>query len=206
MTSKTCKKCNQLKPSGDFSVAMRNKDGRSNTCKPCVVVRNTAYWRTPYGRISQIFNVQKVNSRARGHESPAYSCAELYEWAITQGLEAMCLVWAESGFDKDKTPSIDRKDVTQGYSLSNVRLVTWKENNDAQYEARKSCEVVTRQNRAVRQLSLSGELIAVHKSIAAAARATGAVRSNINAMCTGANQAIKSVGGFLWEYAAKEAA
>lgn len=201
MTSKTCKSCLLHKPHGDFSRAERNRDGYGNLCKPCVVLKNTTYWQTPYGRISYIRNTQKTSSKARGHGIPRYSQNELFDWAVDNNLFALCAAWEASGFDKDLAPSIDRKDVTVGYSFENIRLVTWKENNDAQYADRKSCKVVTRQNRAVRQLSLTGELIATHKSIAAAARATNAVRTNINCMCSGTNPNIKSVGGFLWEYA-----
>lgn len=200
MTSKTCKSCLLHKPCGDFSRSASNRGGYASLCKPCVVIKNTLYWQTPYGRISYIRNQQKTSSKARGHEAPPYSQNELFDWAVDNNLFALCTAWEASGFDKDLAPSIDRKDVTVGYSFENIRLVTWKENNDAQYADRKTCKVVTRQNRAVRQLSLSGELIATHKSIAAAARATNAVRTNINCMCSGTNPAIKSVGGFLWEY------
>lgn len=206
MTSKTCKSCLLHKPYWDFSRAPRNCDGHGNLCKPCVVIKNTRYWQTPYGRISYIRNTQKTSSKARGHDLPTYTQNELYDWAVANNLFALCDSWEAAGFPKHLAPSIDRKDVNIGYSFENIRLVTWQENNDAQYADRKTCKVVTRQNRTVRQLSLSGELIATHKSIAAAARATGAVRTNINCMCSGTNSAIKSVGGFLWEYAEKEAA
>lgn len=204
MTSKTCKSCKQHKNLGDFSKATSNKDGYNNTCKPCVVVRNTEYWRTPKGRISQVFSVQKVSSRTRGHQAPAYTAAELLAWALQQGLLQMVEDWAAAGYDKQLTPSIDRLRVTEGYTLDNIRLVTWQENNDAQYEGRKSCAVITKQNRRVEQWSLSGELINTFDSIAAAARATGAVRTNINCMCTGSNPAIKSVAGFVWKYAIRQ--
>lgn len=201
---KQCKACRELKEAEAFSKASSNKDGLNSTCKPCVVIRNTEYWRTPYGRISQVFNVQKMNSKARGHELPSYTANQLFDWAVSKGLNELIDTWKASGYDKDLVPSVDRLDGTKGYSLDNIRLVTWKENNDAQYADRKSCKVITRQNRKVRQLSLSGELVATHDSIAAAARAVGCVRTNINAMCTGINPHIKSVGGFLWEYAHKE--
>lgn len=169
-------------------------------CKVCVCVRNKAYWQTPYGRISYIINTQKTNSRVRGHVAPDYTQNELYDWACEQGLLSMVAVWAAAGYDKQLTPSIDRLDTTHGYTLGNIRLVTWKENNDAQYSDRKTCKVITKQNKKVRQLSMAGVEVAIFDSIAAAARATGAVRTNINCMCTGTNQAIKSVGGYLWEY------
>lgn len=201
MTNKTCKNCEQLKEFSEFSKAPSNRDGYVSICKACVVIRNTLYWRTPKGRISHIINTQRLTSKVRGHAPPAYTVDELYEWAISQGLETLCAAWAAQGHPKDLAPSIDRLDVTKGYDFGNIRLVVWWVNNAAQYTDRKSCKVVTRQNREVNQYSLSGELIATYKSIAAAARATGAVRTNINCMCSGTNPAIKSVGGFIWKYA-----
>lgn len=201
MTTKICKKCNKEKDFACFSKASANKDGYVSLCKPCVVTRNRDYWRTPYGRISQIFTIQHSNSIVRGHLGPNYTKVELYNWALSNKLADLVEAWKESNYIKRLTPSVDRLVTTKGYALDNIRLVTWQENNDAQYAARKTCSVVTRQNRSVRQLALDGSLIAVHKSIASAARATGAVRTNINCMCTGKNPAIKSVSGFIWEYA-----
>jgi hypothetical protein len=124
----------------------------------------------------------------------------LTNWAIGQGLFALADAWRASGYEKDLSPSIDRIDPNQGYFFGNIRLVTWAENNEKAYEDRKSCAHVTRQNKKVRQLALDGSLIQVFDSIAAAARATGIQRTNINAMCAGRPQ-YKSVGGFLWEHA-----
>ena len=201
MTKKTCRLCKQLKLLTEFSKAAGNKDGYNNTCKQCVVVRNRDYWRTPYGRISYIRNQQKTSSVARGHAPPSYTQNQLYDWAVGQGLFNLVATWENSGWLQELAPSIDRLDVTKGYSFDNIRLVTWKDNNDAQYMDRKTCKVVTKQNRKVVQKALDGTFIAEHLSIAAAARATGAIRTNINAMCKGTNPNIKSVGGFLWEYA-----
>ena len=183
-----------------FSVQRSNKGGYSHVCKACVVLRNAEYWRTPPGRISQIFAVQGVCSRQRNHPPPAYSRKELTDWAISQGLFALCDAWRNSGYEKALSPSVDRLDSNQGYAIGNIRLVTWAENNEKAYEDRKTCAHITRQNRKVRQLTLNGTPIKVFDSVASASRETGIQRTNINAMCSGKPQ-YKSVGGFLWEYA-----
>lgn len=190
--AKRCTRCELLKSHEDFSAT-------SAVCKPCVVDRNREYWRTPPGRMSQIFAVQTVSSRARNHPLPAYTRKVLYQWAVDRGLFALADRWRESGYEKDLTPSVDRLDATQPYTLDNIRLVTWVQNNDKAYEDRKSCTHVTKQCRKVEQLSIEGEHIAYFDSIAAAARATGAIRTNINSMCAG-KPALKSVGGFIWRY------
>ena len=197
---KHCNRCDALKSHSMFSVQRSNKGGYSHVCKACVVLRNVEYWRTPPGRISQIFAVQAVCSRQRNHPPPAYSRKELTEWAIGQGLFALADAWRNSKYEKDLSPSVDRLDANLGYAFGNIRLVTWAENNEKAYEDRKACSHVTRQNRRVEQLTVDGAHVAYFESIASAARATGITRSNINGMCMGKPH-VKSVGGFLWRHA-----
>lgn len=197
---KRCKRCLEIKFVDCFSASRGNQDGYSSFCKPCVSLRNKEYWRTPTGRLAQMFSAQTQASKQRCHPAPQYTKEELSAWAYAHGFEIMMAQWMSSDFDKELIPSIDRKDPNHGYSLTNIRLVTWAENNDKAYEDRKVCRHITKQNRKVRQLSLDGTLIQVFDSIAAASRSTGVQRTNINAMCTGKPQ-YKSVGGFLWEHA-----
>lgn len=197
--AKTCNRCELLKPLEDFSVHQSNKGGYATICKACVVQRNKEYWRTPPGRISQIYAVECVTSRQRGHTPPEYTQKELYNWAVKNGLFLLADKWRESGYEKNLSPSVDRVDSTQGYSFPNIRLVTWEQNNDQAYEDRKLCIRITKQNRKVEQLTLEGVHVAFYDSIAAAGRATGVQRTNINAMCKGKPQ-YKSVGGFLWRH------
>lgn len=198
--SKKCKRCENIKPFGAFSLSQSNRDGYATTCKPCVCQRNKEYWRTPTGRMSQIYAVQVVNSKQRKHHVPEYTRDELTNWAYQNGLHLLVYAWVASGYEKDLTPSVDRKDPYLGYSLSNIRLVTWKENNEKAYEDRKACLHVTKQNRKVRQITLQGVPVSHFDSIASAARETGITRVNINDVCRGKIHC-KTAGGFLWEYA-----
>jgi len=198
--SKKCRRCGQLKGLNEFSKAMNNADGHNNTCKPCVVDRNREYWRTPEGRLSQIFSHQQVVSRERGHPPPQYSREELYEWAYQNRYEQLYLQWKSHNFPKSLAPSIDRLNDSLGYSLQNIQLVTWDENNQKMYDQRKTCQRVTQQNKKIEQLSLDGKHIAFFDSISHAARSTGITRTNINGMCKNKPN-VKSVGGFIWRYA-----
>lgn len=198
--AKRCKRCEQLKDLSEFSVSRTNKGGYSTLCKACVVLRNMEYWRTAPGRMSQIYAIQTMCSKQRKHPKPEYTRKELTEWAFAHGLDALWSAWRNSGYTKDLIPSIDRLDPTKPYSLSNIRLVTWAENNEKAYEDRKECRHVTKQNRRIEQLTLDGTHIAFFDSIASAARKTGNIRTNINGMCKGKPN-VKSVGGFLWRYA-----
>lgn len=150
--------------------------------------------------MSQIYAAQVSVSKQRKHPPPAYTRAELTAWAFTQNLEALVDTWRCAGYAKELIPSVDRKDPNQSYSLSNIRLVTWEENNEKAYEDRRACIHITKQNRRVEQLALDGTHITFHESIAHASRKTGITRTNINGMCKG-KPFVKSVGGFLWRYA-----
>lgn len=198
--SKKCKRCGQLKDLTEFSKASNNRDGYNNTCKPCVVARNRDYWRTPEGRLSQIYAHQQVISRERGHPSPQYTRNELYDWAFQNQYEQLYLQWKSANYPKNLTPSIDRLNDLLGYSLQNIQLVTWDENNQKMYDQRKTCQRVTQQNKKIEQLSLDGGHIAFFDSISHAARSTGITRTNINGMCKNKPN-VKSVGGFIWRYA-----
>ena len=198
--NKRCNRCGAEKTLDAFSTSQSNKDGYSCICKKCVSLRNKEYWRTPKGRISQIFATQVFNSRQRKHPAPTYSRKELTTWAEDNGLLDIYLRWKISDFTKDLAPSVDRLDPTQPYTLLNIRLVPWKENNDKAYEDRKSCRHITQQNRRIRQLDRAGNVVAHYDSIASAARITGITRININDVCR-KKAHCKSAGGFLWEYA-----
>lgn len=198
--SKKCNRCEEIKDDSLFSKASGNKSGYSTMCKACVVQRNKEYWRTPPGRISQIFAVQTVSSRQRNHAAPTYTRAELLTWAYQNGLQMLWETWRLSDYQKELIPSVDRQDPTKGYSIGNIRLVTWSENNDKAYEDRKSCRHVTKQNRKVNQLDHGGNVIASFDSISDASRKTGITRININDVCRKKVHCL-SAGGFGWEYA-----
>ena len=197
---KMCRNCRQTKLLNEFSKATANKDGHSNRCKRCVSAHNKAYWRTPKGRISQIYAAQCVTSRDRGHPPPAYTQQELFEWSNKNGLEELIQQWKKTGYKKDFIPSIDRIDDAHGYSLTNIQLVTWHENNNKMYEHRKSGKRITKQNRTVIQFTLDNTEVAHYPSISAAARATGICRTNINRACSTSNPSSKTAGGFYWSY------
>ena len=127
---KTCKRCNKTKELPEFARAASNRDGHNAVCKPCIVQRNTEYWRTPKGRMSYIYNGQKRSSSDRGHPPPDYTQAELTSWALANGQEQIVHSWEQKKYLKDYAPTVDRIDDSLGYSFSNIRLVTWKDNND----------------------------------------------------------------------------
>jgi hypothetical protein len=195
---KNCKSCLKLKALVEFSKAHSNKDGYNSFCKICVADRVKQYYKTIPGIVTHIYNGEKTASKQRGHSLPTYNKQELNNWLHNNGLIILFNSWKNSGYKKELKPSVDRINSTEGYSFSNIRLVTWKENNDIAYEERKNCKRVTKQCKEVKQLTEDGILVYQFKSIANAARATGFCRTNINHACATGKELAH---GFRWQYA-----
>jgi hypothetical protein len=190
-TGKYCKVCNVFKTFESFSA-------RTSKCKPCTAAYVREYNKTLPGCVTRIYGSERCASKPRKHPAPAYTKKELSTWLYKNGLEALFTAWKNSGFKKELVPSVDRLNSTLPYTLDNIRLVTWKENNDAAYRERKSCKRVTAQCKEIQQLTPTGDVVGTHKSIAIAARNTGFCRTNINFVCRGKRELAH---GYRWQYA-----
>jgi len=88
------------------------------------------YNRTRRGLISRFYNHQLERCRTRGHTAPTYSKDELGFWVNSQeNFEDLFCSWENSGYLKSLKPSIDRLDDYKSYTLENIQLVTWEQNN-----------------------------------------------------------------------------
>ena len=171
---KTCTQCKITKELTEFSPHPLGRDGRQSVCKQCFKVRAYNYRKTINGLITTIYGNQKNNSKDRGHNLPDYTRDELYEWVMSQGnFQAVYDSWVASDFEKDLIPSIDRKDDYQPYTISNLlKVCTWGDNRKRSYEDALN-GVNNKNNRAVVQFTLKGELVARYHSCAEAYRCTG---------------------------------
>lgn len=132
---------------------------------------------------------------------PAYTEQQLLDWAIAQGLVPLWETWRASGYDKWLSPSIDRRNNTQSYTLTNIRLVTWRENLENQKMDNIQGNYLHTGSKAVNQLTLDGVFIKSFPSVAIAARETNGRRtgvSNITAVCNGKWH---SAYGYKWQFA-----
>lgn len=197
--NKICKTCNEIKPLSCFEKGKAHKDGYRNTCKECVSTRVKLRARTPEGRIAYLYSQQAGRSKIRGHSAPLHTQNELLKWAYDNGLIPLYESWKKSGYLKDLAPSVDRLNANMGYSLTNIRLVTWAENKEKGFEDIKSCSHKIKRHRPVEQLTMTGEHVAFFKSIALAVKNTGARQSHISSMCSGDTR-FKSVKGFIWRF------
>lgn len=92
--------------------------------------RNMKYYHTKRGTIIKIYNSQIASSKRRKHPLPAYSRDDFITWVLDQNIfHKLHAQWVESNYERMLAPSIDRLDDSKSYTFDNIRITTWKENN-----------------------------------------------------------------------------
>lgn len=190
---KTCTTCGNTLPLSSFSKHQSRKDGFRSECKQCVSNKLKSY----KGKLKAIYNNQQSNSRSRNHTPPNYSFESFCGWMENNGYPALYKVWEQGNFKRALAPSTDRLDDSLPYTLNNIRLVTWKENDDKAHQDFISGKLIGNHTTIV-QKTLTGEIIAKYPSQKAAYRATKISQGNIGEVCRGTRE---TAGGFKWEYA-----
>ena len=138
MTSKYCTKCGELKPFYLFHKDSQKADKLTCRCRDCINKTSLKYKRSKNGIISQIYNKQKHNSFYRDHKRPSYSLEELKSWAFCQPIfHSIYNTWVESNYAYGLSPSFDRNNDYLPYTLDNLTVMTWAENNQKCHYDRK---------------------------------------------------------------------
>lgn len=128
---------------------------------------------------------------------PNYTKLELLDWVKSNpNFNELFNKWALAGYTKDEKPSIDRLDDYKPYTLDNIQLMTWRENNTKGHADRMNGNN-RKQLRGVIKYSLNDVKLEEYYSIRYAARVTGADQSCITRCCKGKQ---KTAGGYKWKY------
>lgn len=192
-----CKKCKLEKDNSFFIDNKRYSSGKHPYCKKCQNEIVTEYRRTKKGLCFYIYHIQCRHSKKRKHPLPIYTKQELKDWILSQShFQKLYNDWVESGFKKDLKPSIDRKDDYKPYSLNNIELMTWKENNIKSHNATK-LGINNKRNKSVIQLDKENKKINLFASQHIASKETGVNQSDISSVCRGKR---KTAGGFKWAF------
>lgn len=197
MREKKCKMCNVEKPVSEFHKSKKPKDGLKLECKQCHSIRAKLYSRTKKGLITNIYNHQKLKSKKRGYNLPTYSKQELKDWLFSQNnFHVLFDNWKISGFKKHLIPSVDRINDYQSYTMENIQVMTWEQNNAKGYADIKN-GINNKKSKAVTGINIYTGVAVVFYSMREAARQTGINRRSIFRCCQGKQN---TAGGYEWDY------
>jgi hypothetical protein len=160
---------------------------------------STLTWRrSEKGLLSTIYTEQKSSSKHRNHKPPAYTLGELTEWFYQQpNSKVLYTVWVDSNYDKWLRPSVDRLVNTLGYSLENIQLTSFRDNNQRSHnDASEGLNIVSLL-KSVDQYDLKGNFIQSYKSLTKASKATG---QSAGAICISCNNKEYHAKKWLWKY------
>ncbi len=145
------------------------------------------------GKMSSMYYQQFSSSKNRKMRPPNYSLKKFSEWLEENGFRTLYDSWVAGGLKKGEAPSADRVNPTLPYTIDNLELITWAENERRGTEYRK---VDPRFCKEIAQYK-DEECISKYHSIAHASRISKVGRTNIVNNLTGKS---KSAGGFIWKY------
>ena len=146
------------------------------------------------GWFNQQYERMSKRNRVKFSKELPFDRWEFEAWAIEQQYKEFTqqfASWVKSEYATDERPSTDRIDDTKGYSLQNLRIVSWKENKEKEWASEKHKNVehmVSQTRRPVLATLSSGE--EVHfQSLSEAARVLSVDTGSICECCKGKEKA-----------------
>ena len=193
----TCSACKLWKPEQDFSKSKKLNLGIDYRCKACKKVLKDAWGKTKEGCINTIYHSQKNSSKSRNMEQPNYTLQEFSEWCLSQDkFHKLFTEWEKSKYNRYLKPSGNRLDDFKPYTLSNLEIMTWGEN-----EAKARLDIKEGKGRVtyvkVKQFTSDKLFIREFTSGREAERVTGVSYQNIWKVC---KKERELAGGYYWEY------
>lgn len=124
---------------------------------------------------NQAYAMQRLKSKKRGKPMPTYTWHQLRNWIDQQpNAQQIWNDWVQSGYQQDLCPSIDRIDDNQWYTLSNIQLLTAKDNRTKGHQARYDGTLSSGiPHKSIAAYYPDGSLQGEYPSVSEAARRTG---------------------------------
>ena len=188
-----CPMCNKNKDPSEFHKG--NCNGLSTYCKECTYIYNRDRSRTKEGIVRDSYSHHKYRHRRSSRSDVPYTLDELRDFILCDEFYALYDRWVESNYSKNLKPSIDRNDDSKGYSLDNIRITTWGENNLKGYSRRMYGDDGVKKPVVGTNIK-TGEVVEFI-SIAEAGRVLDISYRNIPSCIRGKR---KSCGGYTWQY------
>jgi len=161
------------------------------------MTRQQKFRKTKQGVSLVIYQSQKQHSKTRGHNLPTYSLQEFREWLYSQEkFHILFDNWKRLDYQRFYKPSVDRKEDNIGYTMDNIQLMTFRE-NDLKSDKDAFDGKLKRKHRAVNQYTKDGVFVKSYKSMRIAFRETDIHDTCIKDTCKGKQ---KTAGGFKWKY------
>ncbi len=201
-TTKQCTKCKTIRNLSEYQKDKNTKSGYRPTCKECSYASTIRWNRSKKGVITHTWHHQVRHSKTRGHQPPTYTREELSEWMMSStDFHVMYDNWCRLDYQSDYRPSVDRLDNSIGYTMANIRLVSFRDNY-MQYHTDKVKGIETENCKAIVKLTKDGKIVGEYFSVAEALRQHGKKPNNarISAVLTGAR---KYYLHHRWEYAVR---
>lgn len=146
------------------------------------------YKRTKRGLIYTTFTKMHEMSRDRGHSMPSFTRDELYNFIMGDiKFHSLFDKWKESKYEKPLKPSVDRINDFIGYSLDNIRIVTWRENNlsGARGEKLKICTRIANSKKIRKVIFTVNGITRIAESSKVAAEIIGVCRPYVTMVANG---------------------
>ena len=170
--SKTCTSCNMTLDKQFFYKRSARKKAISSECKQCLQQRALDFKRTKKGWMARAFQAMKQRERKRGHCSIDYNLGDFERYiSLNKDFDKLYNKWVKSGYKKSLAPSVDRLEDTLGYSIGNIQITSWKDNNKKSHEYNSNGKSVRKYTPVLQYFD--GKLVGRFFSIAEAGRKTG---------------------------------
>lgn len=158
------------------------------------------YRTVPKVFFARLYQNQRNSSKTRKQAMPNYSFEDLIIWLKQQpNLNQLWTDYQASGHARNSAPSIDRLDDSLPYTLSNIRLISWKENLAKATRHMREGKLNHGKTRArkVQQIAFDGTVVNTFQSSHEAEELTGFRSGNIRSCAIGA---LKTAYGYRWQY------